>query len=115
MILCVPTTTTSTRFGNKKIASKGEIDWWEQDERTSERGSEEEVVIPIAKPVVLRANVLVKQVHCHLADPVKPMPNIFLQVDTKNIMIDGHEQTMTFQMELISLVLSQRTILHRSR
>jgi hypothetical protein len=115
MILCVPTTTTSTRYGNKKIVSKGETDWWKQDERTSERGSEEEVVTPIVKPVVLRVNVLGKQVHCHLADLMKLMPNIFLQVDTGNIMIDGHEQTMTFQMELKPLVLSQPTILHRSR
>jgi len=63
MILFDQTTTTSTKFGNEKIASRGENDWRKKDEWRTERGSGAEVAILIVIAVILRASGPEKQVH----------------------------------------------------
>jgi hypothetical protein len=73
MILSAQMTTASTKYGNKKIASKSENEWWKKGEWRTERGSGAEVVIPIVISVVLRVNVLEKQVHGYFSDPMKPI------------------------------------------
>ena len=66
MILSAQTTTTSTKYGSKKIASKGENDWRKKDEWRTERGSDVEVVIPVVIAVVLRVNDPGKQARLSL-------------------------------------------------
>jgi hypothetical protein len=87
-------TTASTKYGNKKIASKSENEWWKKGEWRTERGSGAEVVIPIVISVVLRVNVLEKQ------------------ADMKIIMIVGHVRMMQVQAGLEALMFP--TTLHGS-